>query len=308
MLFIINTTLNPTGVEQLTVNRLTYGLSIMILLMAVISFIPLLRPPLPLMIVLLSLYVVFLFVFCFIHGVQTLEIRAISMFFVISAAITYLMEWLGTQYGVPFGSYYYTYKIGPLLFGVPFVIPIQWFNMLYICYIMTQAIFIRLSAINDNVRNDTSITQSIIVASVTGLFMVAWDLINDPFMVGLGAWVWTDPLWFFGLSFQEVPLSNFIGWELTSILAILLFEMYRHRSHASIHWSSGECKSLNLLVMFPYVLAYLSQAVQGVMFGIFPLSDMTGLIPLIVAGVTMGLGSLLSATSLVRMGDESESV
>lgn len=214
------------------------------------------------------------------------------------------MEWLGTHYGLPFGSYYYTYKIGPLLFGVPLVIPIQWFNMLYVCYIMTKAVFTRFSPANYEIKNNTTVTHSIFVAMVTGAFMVAWDLINDPFMVGLGAWVWTNPLWFFGLTFQGIPITNFIGWEFTSFLAILIFEIYRQRYQLDIRWQSGKSKMINPLVLFPYILAYFSQAIQGIMFGIFPLTDTIGLTPLIIGGITMGLAILLSAIGLTRINGE----
>jgi len=91
----------------------------------------------------LILYVAFFFGFSFTHGLQTLGGRAISVFFGITALTTYVMEWLGTHFGIPFGHYYYTNQLGPLLMDVPIVIPIQWFNVLYVCYLMTNIILTR---------------------------------------------------------------------------------------------------------------------------------------------------------------------
>lgn len=50
------------------------------------------------------------------------------------------MERIGTHYGIPFCHYYCTDQLGLLLMDVPIVIPLQWFNMMYACYIITNVI------------------------------------------------------------------------------------------------------------------------------------------------------------------------
>ncbi len=280
------------------VPKLSLGFILLTASLTVISFLPLIRPPLLLMIILLSIYVIILFAFCIIHGARTLGRTTIVVFFASSAAVTYIMEWLGTHYGVPFGSYYYTYKIGPLLFGVPLVIPIQWFNMLYICYMLSRAILARACVVGPA---RTQIVSSFVLALTTGLVMVAWDLINDPFMVAMGAWVWTDPAWFYGLMYQGIPITNYIGWEFTSLLAVLVFELYRARADIAVHWFDDRHKISNLLILIPYAMAYFSQAIQGVMFGVLPLESPTGQIPLIAAGATMGIISVLAGRNLMSV-------
>jgi len=233
---------------------------VFLILMIAVSLPVLLGPPLYVMIIMLILYVAFFFGFSFTHGFYTFGGKAISVFFVITALTTYVMEWLGTHFGIPFGHYYYTNQLGPLLMDVPIVIPIQWFNVLYVCYLMTNIILTQ-----DDVSVDVAemssfslVAPRVLATSViTGLFMVSWDLINDPYMVGLGSWVWTNPAEFLGLSLEGIPLSNFLGWFLTSALTVLLFDLYRYKDRIPLQLKITD--SLNGLVLVPYLYLFIFQ-------------------------------------------------
>ncbi len=280
----------------------------LLIAMVAVSLPVFLGPPLPLTILLLILYVVTLFAFSFAHGVQTFGRRLVSVLFGITILVTYLMEWLGTHFGFPFGHYYYTNRLGPLLLEVPVVIPIQWFNMLYVCCIMTSIILFR--AFNLETGGDGTSAQSLklvvprILATsiVTGLFMVSWDFINDPYMVGVGTWVWTDPTEFFGLAFSDIPLSNFLGWVFTSALTVLLFDLYRHRYQGVLRWVGGSpSESANILVTVPYLYAFIFQAVNGIAAGVFTLDSLIGWAPILLAAVSMGLAACLTVLRYLRI-------
>ncbi len=122
----------------------------------------------------------------------------------IVAVFTYLAELLGSQTGFPFGKYHYTDLLQPQLAGVPLLIPLAWLMMLPPAWAIA-AIILGKNA------------NKLRFALVSALALTAWDLFLDPQMVGWGFWVWETPGIYFG-----IPLSNYLGWILTSFLITLL--------------------------------------------------------------------------------------
>jgi uncharacterized membrane protein len=270
-----------------------------LILMIVVVLPSFLGPPLYLMIIMLTLHVALFFGFSFTHGYQTLGGKTISVFFGITFVVTYVMEWLGTHFGIPFGHYYYTNQLGPLLMDVPVVIPVQWFNMLYVCYIMANIILIRN---NDGASASISYQRILLSSVVVGLFMVSWDFINDPYMVGVGSWVWTDPMEFFGLTFQGIPLSNFLGWVLTSALTILLLDLYRRQDRESVKkFMDNITEPINGLILVPYLFALVIQTISGITAGVFSFSIVTTLVPIGLALVCMGLATVLTGWRFLQL-------
>lgn len=273
----------------------------------VVAWLPLfLHPPFPISLVLLSLFVVLMFVFSFTHGAQTLGNKSISVFFGITVLVTFVMEWLGTNFGFPFGHYYYTHKLGPLILGVPIVVPVQWFNMLYVCYAMANIIFThnrRAPILKRTEKIESTkflyvLPQMVSISIVVGLFMVAWDFINDAFMVGVGAWLWTNPSEFFGLAYYGVPLSNYIGWLFTSSVIVLFFELYRYHWQIALQWvNHSVAESANILIVGPYLFAFIFQATNGVFFGVFPPGSPMEWGPVVLSALTMGIAVLVTYLS-----------
>ena len=268
--------------------------------------------PLHIVILLLLLYATTLIAFSFVHGVQTLGLRGVSALFCITVIVTYLMEWVGTHYGIPFGHYYYTDQLGSLLMDVPIVIPLQWFNMMYACYIMTNIILSGGKREGETIPSksgewtlSTAFPRMVVTSIIVGLFMVSWDFINDPYMVGLGSWVWTSPTEFLGLMLFGIPLSNFLGWVLTSAVTILLFELYAYRRGLT-QKRVTDIKSgpAILLVLVPYLYALIYQATSGVLAGVFSLPSMYGWGPIVLATVCMGLAATLTMLSHRRNGSQ----
>lgn len=116
--------------------------------------------------------------------------------FVVSG-LSWLIEFMGSTTGFPFGSYHYTELMQPQLAGVPLLIPLAWLMMLPCAW----AIAHRLSG---GRYGPTFIAWSAIA-------MTAWDLFLDPQMVAWGLWVWAEPGGYFG-----IPWVNYLGWLLAS--------------------------------------------------------------------------------------------
>jgi len=291
-------------------NRWTTFFTGLLIVMMAVSLSVFLGPPLPVAILLLILYVVTFFTFSFTHGIRTLGAKGVSVFFGITAVVTYLMEWLGTHFGWPFGHYYYTNRLGPLLMEVPVVIPIQWFNMLYVCYIMVNIILAGGNRVEgqrepggtEELRLSDPLPRIVATSIAVGLLMVSWDFINDPYMVGVGTWVWTDPTEFFGLAFQGIPLSNFIGWVFTSAVTVVLFELYRHRHRLPLRWVGDRLSEpANILVIVPYLLAFVIQAANGTVAGVFSLEALAGWAPIALGATTMSLATIATLVRYLQL-------
>jgi putative membrane protein len=136
--------------------------------------------------------------------------RRTSLLLTLIIAVTLFMEVLGVATGWVFGKYHYTDVLGPLFLGlVPYVVPIVWLNMLYSAYLIADQI----------IPDEWDARRRLFgVSAVSGLAMAAWDLIMDPVMVTRGHWVWENGGAWFG-----IPPQNFLGWWLTSFVAIALY-------------------------------------------------------------------------------------
>ncbi len=120
---------------------------------------------------------------------------------VLLAAVAFLgglgVELLGSRTGFPFGLYSYAGAPGPLLLGVPLLVPLGWFAM--------------------------TLSASLLARGrpwLTGLLLVAWDVGLEPLMTSQGFWSWQDPagLW------AGAPLQNFVAWFVVGVILNFVFK------------------------------------------------------------------------------------
>lgn len=161
--------------------------------------------------VLITIYVITASVFSFSHTCDGLGWRNAILFLILSVGVTALLEGIAVATGLLFGSYSYGNFLGLNIFGiVPVLVPLTWFMMLY------PSLVIALRIVP---HNRGSRTRYFLLASGTGaIVMVAWDLVLDPLMVAHGYWTWSKSGPYFG-----IPVSNFIGWWVTSFVILLVF-------------------------------------------------------------------------------------
>ncbi|GGP19880.1 membrane protein [Thermocladium modestius] len=131
-----------------------------------------------------------------LNSITVMGARRSIVFLAISSSVSFLFEFVGVHYGVPFGSYRYTAAMGPELLGVPFFIPLLWASLGYFSLMASGNYY----------------------AAAVG--MVALDAGFDPLLSGpLGLWKWRGGGQYFG-----VPLTNFAGWLVVSLIIYLLFK------------------------------------------------------------------------------------
>ena len=143
-----------------------------------------------------------------------------------TAVATGVVERVGTLTGLPFGRYAYTDALQPQIAHVPVIVPLAWFGM---------GLPSREAAHTALGRHSTP-ARRVALGSVA---MTAWDLFLDPQMVGEGYWAWVKRG-----AYRGIPLSNFVGWFLTGLGIMAIFEKFlrsdvttlgpqRHRQHDS---------------------------------------------------------------------------
>lgn len=114
--------------------------------------------------------------------------------------VTFAMEALGVRYGWPFGEYAYTAVLGFSLQGVPLAIACAWVGVLLNALLLSPA------------------SGRVCRALLTGLWLLALDLVLDPVADARALWVWSGEGGYYG-----VPFSNFASWFALSAALSLLF-------------------------------------------------------------------------------------
>jgi len=145
--------------------------------------------------------------------------RAALRLALLAASLGWLAEQLGATRGWFFGSYVYTEVLGPRLGAVPFVIPLMWFALCYVGYVIANLIV--WQAPSDS-ATAPSLAQDLLMSLLGAMVVTCYDLGVDPYMVyKLKAWTMTETDgWWFGETVQ-----GFGGWMLVSFTILLAFRL-----------------------------------------------------------------------------------
>ncbi len=118
------------------------------------------------------------------------------------AALGFVIEVIGIRTGLPFGAYSYTTVLQPQLFGVPIVMTFAW--------------MVLVAGIKQTLQGFGLARW--LETLLGALWMTAIDLVIDPLAANLfGYWHWRMAGNYYG-----IPVSNFVGWFLSSLLVFAL--------------------------------------------------------------------------------------
>ncbi|MDX2032834.1 MAG: carotenoid biosynthesis protein [Blastocatellia bacterium] len=133
----------------------------------------------------------------------------------LAASLGFLAEALGVRYGFIFSEYGYTEVLQPQLLRVPLVMLSAW--MVLVAY--SRQLFASLRA------------PRLAEAALCAGWMTAIDLVIDPLAANqLGYWRWERPGFYYG-----IPLHNFIGWFVVSLLIFSLLRRHREPHPVAAH-------------------------------------------------------------------------
>ena len=133
-------------------------------------------------------------------------------FAVLAAGVGFGVEAVGVATGFPFGDYAYGDSLGSTLLDVPVVIPAAWVMMAYPALVVAR-------------RLASGRPGQVLVGAWA---LASWDLFLDPQMTDAGHWRWAHHSPHLP-GIPDVPVTNFVGWLLVSIVLMLLLSALPRR-------------------------------------------------------------------------------
>jgi len=100
------------------------------------------------------------------------------------------------------------------------------------------------------------------LALVAAMIMTAWDTVMDPGMSAAGNWVWEQGGAYFG-----VPLRNYAGWLLTTLLVYACAAIVWAATERSVNKSGIEARAASLTFAALPVIVYLVHGIRYVTAG-----------------------------------------
>ncbi len=183
-----------------------------------------------------------------IHAVLSYGWKDALALLAICVVITFAMENLGVATGLPFGNYHF--EVGsnlPHVGAIPIIVGPLWFGMGYFSWIVAGALLDGEARTN---RKFALVAWPIVAAFV----MTQWDVVMDPPESTISkAWIWHDGGAHFG-----VPLSNYLGWLLTSWLFYQAFALYLSRRRQVSAWTAEQGRALRLVAILLYLCSGLT--------------------------------------------------
>jgi len=117
----------------------------------------------------------------------------------------FLAEWVGVHTGWLFGNYAYDSTLGLKLSGIPLMIGVNWFLLIYATGVAMQR----------------SRLKSVFFRVMAGAaLLVLLDVLIEPIAIKFNYWHWNSP---------GIPLKNYVCWFLVSAIMLYAFELFRFK-------------------------------------------------------------------------------
>ena len=143
----------------------------------------------------------FLMLLMLILNEQPINFRFVQAF-LMAVVVGMTTEMIGVNTGLLFGNYSYGEIFGRKLFGVPVLIGINWFCIVYASYVIAVAFRRKRSG------------GKAMVALLTASIATAFDWIMEPVAMKLGFWNWSN---------GQIPLFNYASWFVISFAVSIAF-------------------------------------------------------------------------------------
>ena len=155
--------------------------------------------------------------FFIFHASQFWGLNNTVFFFLLGFIISLSGEIIGSKTGIVFGGKYTyapKYTSGPMIAGVPLLIPVAWTGIIY----MSLNFSTLITAKDFPESMSIPVIKLIVLASV---FTMLLDMILDPIAVDEKRWQWNVPGVYYG-----VPILNFVSWFGNSLIILVVFAKF----------------------------------------------------------------------------------
>ncbi len=194
-----------------------------------------------------SLPLAALLAFCLVHGAGRYGWAGIGIFLAIALVVANAYENLSIATGFPFGLYHHTEAMGPKLFLVPVVVGPLFFCGSYIAWTLAEILLGR--------------ARSAVVTPLVAAFIVTgWDICGD----AIGATVQGNWIYAAGGGYFGVPLSNFLGWYLTTWTIFQLFALTGRKARVREAGYWQQAPVFWAVMSLPYPLLWLGRPAGSV--------------------------------------------
>jgi putative membrane protein len=158
--------------------------------------------------------VVLLTMFLLLTNTQIKSFKAYIIFSFIAFITGMVTEIIGVNTGLLFGHYEYGQVLGPKIYGVPFLIGLNWFVIVYCSgALLTQCLALLQNKLNVKI---TGFAASIFVIIGGATVATCFDFILEPVAAKLHFWSWEN---------GQIPLLNYLCWFIISAI-LLVVKMY----------------------------------------------------------------------------------
>jgi uncharacterized membrane protein len=204
-----------------------------------------------------------------LHATWTLTYRRGLTFILLAAAVGFVFEVVGVNYGCVFGGHYvYQSDNRLMLFGVPWTIPLYWAALIYAGYNIVSSFLFWTNREKPSKQKGDALLLPLLIF-LDGLVIVVIDLIMEPLQVMARNWVWLD-----GGPYYGIPVGNFVGWFVVTVISTGIFRAFEYFSPQK---TAGISKSALLIPVIGYgtlclVFAFLAYMVR------LPILAATGLV------------------------------
>ncbi|MBD1387492.1 carotenoid biosynthesis protein [Mucilaginibacter rigui] len=145
-------------------------------------------------------------------GVVTLGHHKLSsrfgIFILIVFWLGFIAEWVGVHKGWLFGSYTYDETLGVKLSGIPLMIGVNWFLLIYATGVTLQR----------------SRLKSAFFRIIAGAgLLVLLDVLIEPVAIKFNYWHWNS---------GNIPLKNYVCWFLVSAVMLYIFELFNFKKQS----------------------------------------------------------------------------
>lgn len=150
--------------------------------------------------------------------------KGFVLFFLLAFVTGMVTEMIGVNTGILFGDYVYGTVMGPKLFGVPFLIGMNWFVIVFCCGSLMHKLNKVMLA-----KYEAPIPVAIIKWSVIidgAVLATFFDWLMEPVAIKLGFWTWDG---------DTIPMLNYACWFVIS--AILLGVQQQLKIKAQNHFA-----------------------------------------------------------------------
>ena len=156
-------------------------------------------------------------------AIQRYSLRTAVYIIIFTYLSAYAAEFLGVNFGLIFGEYYYTEYFGVQILGVPLLAGTAWGPITYAAYHISEGLLPTPS-----LKNQSFVKQiwlCLLPAFLAAIATTAWDLSIDAIAVDGGWWIWKNGGTYLSDLSGGIPISNFIGWLGLSTFIQLIYRL-----------------------------------------------------------------------------------